>query len=157
MKQGIYYTEAPTDQRAVFVMPWQDHTLVGTTETPFSGDPGKVAPEPEEVNYLLGVLDHYFPDHSRQVLDAWAGLRVLPKGDGRAFHRSREVILSSDDKQRPSFVTVYGGKLTGYRATAARVLTLVQGNLPQAQAKADTSTLVLPPDPHLEAVPDTGE
>ena len=157
MKQGIYYTEAPTDQRAVFVMPWRDHTLVGTTETPFSGDPGKVAPEPEEVNYLLGVLDHYFPDHSRQVLDAWAGLRVLPKGDGLAFHRSREVILSCDEKQRPSFVTVYGGKLTGYRATAARVLTLVQDNLPQAQAKADTSTLVLPPDPHLEAVPDTGE
>ncbi|HIF40597.1 MAG TPA: glycerol-3-phosphate dehydrogenase/oxidase [Planctomycetes bacterium] len=156
MERGIYYAEAPTDRRAVFVMPWRGHTLVGTTETPFSGDPSKVSPESEEVDYLLGVLDHYFPDHSREVLDAWAGLRVLPKGDGRAFRRSREVILSPDDERRPSFVTVYGGKLTGYRATAARVLTLLQGNLPEAQAKADTSTLLLPPDPHLDLVPETG-
>lgn len=156
MEKGIYYTEAPTDRRAVFVMPWRDHTLVGTTETPFSGDPGKVTPEPEEVDYLLGVLDNYFPDHSRKVLDAWAGLRVLPKGDGRAFHRSREVILSPDDERRPSFVTVYGGKLTGYRATAARVLALLQGNLPQAKAKADTKTLLLPSDPQLEQGPNNG-
>ena len=156
MEQGMYYTEAPTDRRAVFVMPWRDHTLVGTTETPFSGEPSKVTPEPEEVDYLLGILDHYFPDHSRKVLDAWAGLRVLPKGDGRSFYRSREVILSPDDERRPSFVTVYGGKLTGYRATAARVLALLQGNLPQAKAKADTKTLLLPPDPQLEQGPNTG-
>jgi len=37
--QGIYYVEAPTDRRAVFVMPWQDKTLVGTTETAYHGDP----------------------------------------------------------------------------------------------------------------------
>jgi glycerol-3-phosphate dehydrogenase len=151
MERGIYYTEAASDRRAVFVMPWRDHTLVGTTETPYSGDPGQVTPQPEEIDYLLGILRHYFPDHPTQVLDAWAGLRVLPRGDGRAFHRSREVILSPDDEQRPSFVSVYGGKLTGYRATAARVLALLRGNLPKADAKADTKTLRLPPDPRLEA------
>ena len=36
---GIYYTEAPSDQRAVFSIPWRGHVMVGTTETPFTGDP----------------------------------------------------------------------------------------------------------------------
>ena len=40
---GIYYVESPTDGRAVFVMPWAGATLVGTTETPYRGDPDQVA------------------------------------------------------------------------------------------------------------------
>ena len=37
---GIYYVESPSDGRAIFVMPWQGATLIGTTETPFHGDTG---------------------------------------------------------------------------------------------------------------------
>ncbi len=156
MEAGIYYTEATEDRRAVFVMPWKNHTLVGTTETPYSGDPGQVEPRLEEVDYLLDILRHYFPDHPTKVLDAWAGLRVLPGGDGKAFNRSREVILSPDDPQRPTFLSVYGGKLTGYRATAERVLNLLRKNLPKTQQQADTRTLRLPADPQVEADFDCG-
>jgi glycerol-3-phosphate dehydrogenase len=59
--QGIYYVESPGDGRAVFVMPWRGATLVGTTETPYRGDPDQVRPLPEEEDYLLGVASHYFP------------------------------------------------------------------------------------------------
>ena len=52
--QGIYYVESPSDGRAIFVMPWYDGTLVGTTETPYHGEPDQVAPLPEEEEYLLG-------------------------------------------------------------------------------------------------------
>ena len=58
---GIYYVESPTDGRAVFVMPWATGTLIGTTETPYRGDPDKVHPTPEEEEYLLAVVRHYFP------------------------------------------------------------------------------------------------
>jgi len=58
--QGIYYVESPSDGRAVFVMPWHEATLVGTTETPYHGDPDQVAPLPAEEEYLLGVARHYF-------------------------------------------------------------------------------------------------
>src|SRR5271155_2422110 len=43
---GIYYVESPTDGRAVFVMPWNGATLIGTTETPFAGNPDEVQPLP---------------------------------------------------------------------------------------------------------------
>ena len=43
-RQGIYYVEAQRDGRAVFVMPWHGHTLVGTTETRFRGNPDNATP-----------------------------------------------------------------------------------------------------------------
>ena len=52
LSQGIYYVESPTDGRAVFVMPWKGQTLIGTTETPYRGNPSDVAPLPEEEEYL---------------------------------------------------------------------------------------------------------
>ncbi|HWW22137.1 MAG TPA: FAD-dependent oxidoreductase, partial [Steroidobacteraceae bacterium] len=58
---AIYYVESPRDGRAVFVMPWHEKLMIGTTETRFRGDPGAVAPTAAEVHYLLGVLKHYFP------------------------------------------------------------------------------------------------
>jgi len=147
LDQGIYYTESPTDQRAVFMMPWKDRTLVGTTETPYRGDPSKYGPTWEEVQYLRETLRTYFPERDREPLRAWAGLRVLPRGEGRTFRRSREVILVSDDARRPTLITIYGGKLTGYRATAERVLRSITPTLLPAERKADTATLALPTDP----------
>jgi glycerol-3-phosphate dehydrogenase len=144
LERGIYYVEAPQDRRAVFAIPWHGRTLVGTTETPYSGDPAKVAPLQREVDYLLEVFHHYFPAREGPVLDSWAGLRVLPKGPGKAFSRPREVVLSLDDERLPTFVGVYGGKLTGYRATAERILGHLQPTLPGARRRADTSTLRLP-------------
>ncbi len=142
--RGIYYVEAPSDQRAVFVIPWKGHTLVGTTEQPFEGDPRKVAPTPEEIEYLESTLHHYFPEHTGKRTDAWSGLRVLPRGEGKAFHRPREVMLMPDDAKAPTLVSIYGGKLTGYRHTAQRVMKLLQRTLPQHTLLADTAKLRLP-------------
>ena len=148
--QGIYVTEAPADRRGVLIMPWRGHTLVGTTETPYSGDPAAVEPTREEIEYLRSTLGHYFPGRDGATVDAWAGLRVLPRGKGAAFDRSREVQLAADHPRRPSFVTIYGGKLTGYRATAARVMGRIAPSLPAAERRADTATLGLPVEPPNE-------
>ena len=93
------------------------------------------------------TLRHYFPERDREPIRAWAGLRVLPKGKGRTSRRSREVILVGDHPQRPSLLTIYGGKLTGYRATAERVLRSISPSLLRSERKADTATLTLPADP----------
>lgn len=145
IRHGIYYLEAPQDGRAVFVMPWQQHTLVGTTETPFDGDPSAVSARPEEVAYLQETLWRYFPDHRGKLLGSFAGLRVLPHAAGPVFQRSRETILHPDNPDRVRLVTVYGGKLTGYRATAARVMHLLKHSLPARVARADTSEISLSP------------
>ena len=143
LRQGIYYVEAPQDGRAVFVMPWYDDTLVGTTETPFEGDPGGCRPLAEEEHYLQAVLRHYFPRHEHGILDSFAGLRVLPVGEGRYFHRSREAYLDADRPHRPRLLTIWGGKLTTYRATAEKVMKRVESSLPARAPVADTRTLAL--------------
>lgn len=148
LTQGIYYVEAPTDGRAVFVMPWQGNTLVGTTESVYHGDPGEVKPLPQEQAYLLQTLAHYFPQHRTQqhILATTAGLRVLPADEGAAFSRSRETILHLDQPDHPNnarLLTVYGGKLTTYRLTAERVVARLAGVLPRRKMVADTRELRL--------------
>ena len=141
---GCYYLEVPTDQRAVFVMPWKgDTTLLGTTETLYRGDPAAVKPLPQEKEYLLRVYAHYFPGRSRDIIDEWAGLRVLPAAIDKAFKRSREIHLSVDNEARPRVLSIFGGKLTGYRATAQQVMNVLRRTLPPAEARADTRELPL--------------
>jgi glycerol-3-phosphate dehydrogenase len=144
---GFYYLESPRDGRAIFVMPWKGHTLVGTTEVRYRGDPADVQPAAHEVHYLEGVLHHYFPRwrgrSSPALLGSFAGLRVLPGGTGHAFHRSRETMLSTDRAQQPRLLSVYGGKLTTWRAVAQRALRQLAATLPQRPAVARTDQLML--------------
>lgn len=144
LEEGIYYTEAPSDQRAVFSIPWKGHIMVGTTEEPFDGDPAEVRPTQREIDYLLEVHRRYFPRSTGKLIDAWAGLRVLPRAEGAAFDRPRDVTLVGNDRERPDWITIYGGKLTGYRHTAQEVLAELRGTLPRRTAVADTRTLRLP-------------
>jgi len=143
LDHGAYYTEAE-DGRAVFMLPWRGGlTLVGTTETPYHGDPGAVRPLDTEVQYLQRTFARYFPGRDVNLRDQFAGLRVLPRGTGRAFHRTRETLFVRDDPLRPRLLSVVGGKLTGYRATAEKVMLVLRGALPPRPARADTATLPL--------------
>lgn len=144
LTRGIYYVEAPQDRRAVLIMPWHGHTLVGTTETPWTKPPEAIEPCEAEVQYLGDCLERYFPRHPAGFIAAWAGLRVLPRGDRSAFWRPREVQLAVDLPGDVRRVCIYGGKLTGYRATAEKVLERLRAALPARARKADTATLKLP-------------
>jgi glycerol-3-phosphate dehydrogenase len=145
--QGLYYVESPRDGRAIFVMPWHEKLMIGTTETRFRGDPGKVAPTPAEIHYLLGVLKHYFPrfrsDGAAQISASFAGIRVLPGGAGHAFHRSRETLLTADRSDRPRVLSIYGGKLTTWRAVSARAMALIASSLLKRTPVARTDHLSL--------------
>jgi glycerol-3-phosphate dehydrogenase len=125
------------------MMPWKGRTLVGTTETSYRGDPRAAEPLRAEVDYLLETFVRYFPDASTRVVDAWAGLRVLPARGGSAFGRPRDVRLVADDRSHPRVISIYGGKLTGYRATAERVVRMLRRSLPPREARADTRRLIL--------------
>jgi glycerol-3-phosphate dehydrogenase len=144
LQRGVYYAEAE-DGRAVLVMPWRNMTLVGTTETHFSGDPAQVRPLDMEVEYLLQTFRRYFPERDAPLRDQFAGLRVLPLAKSAAFHRPRETIFSTDARQQPHLISICGGKLTGYRATAEKVLALFAPTLPARARRGDTRTLPLGP------------
>jgi glycerol-3-phosphate dehydrogenase len=146
----FYYLESPRDGRAVFAMPWRGKVLVGTTECRYRGKPDAVRPLRQEIRYLCRIVKHYFAawNHvSHEHVDsAFAGLRVLPCGEGHAFHRSREIRLHTDRppaEGTPRLLTLYGGKLTVWRATAEKVMQRIVTALPQRKAKARTSELPL--------------
>jgi len=147
LQRGMYYLEAPRDRRAVFVMPWRGNILLGTTETLFTGDPSQVQPTEDEIAYLLEVYNHYFetPVPRPEVIEAFAGLRVLPQSEGAAFHRPRDTLLHIDQDHCPQVLSIYGGKLTSHRATADQVMQRLAPLLPKRVPRADTRTLALPP------------
>jgi len=147
--RGIYYVESPRDGRAVFVMPWYGETLVGTTETRYRGEPADVKPLQTEVNYLLQIMKHYFPQRHTRAADiehSFAGVRVLPAGSGHAFHRPRETLLDTDRDNKPRLVSIFGGKLTGWRATAEQVMQRIASSLPVREQRADTRNIPLYPE-----------
>jgi glycerol-3-phosphate dehydrogenase len=147
LASGIYYVESPSDGRAVFVMPWQGATLIGTTETPYRGEPDRVQPLPEEEEYLLAVARRYFPAvrgmTRADILRRFAGLRVLPAASQAAFDRSRESIFTADRDPYPRVLSIYGGKLTGWRAAAAHVLERIAPSLGAKPRRAATDQLLL--------------
>jgi len=144
---GIYYLEA-ADQRAVFVMPYEfngeEKTMVGTTEKLFQGKADDVKPSEEEVDYLLAVYKYYFPNQTSHtdfnVIQKFAGLRVLPKDDGSMFSRPRDTILHW---AIPGLLTLYGGKLTAYRSTSELVIKKIIPVLGERKRVAYTDQLAL--------------
>ena len=90
-------------------------------------------------------MRHYFPQRSSRILERFAGLRVLPRASTDAFRRTRETLLAVNDPQRPTVVSIYGGKLTGYRAAAEKVMRCLRRTLPERKPVANTAHLKLKP------------
>ena len=144
LKQA-YYMESPQDKRAVFLLPWKGRALLGTTETILKGNPGDMHVTDRERQYLLTVYGHYFPTTKADILQEMSGCRVLAANDANLFSRSRDVVLEADNKTQPRLVSIIGGKLTVYRQTAIKVMSILKATLPHKRVIADTSTIKLHP------------
>jgi len=145
LTKGCYYMEAPQDRRAVFLLPWGTQSMLGTTENIYRGDPAQVSALAEDESYLLAVMARYFPERPQHVVERFSGLRVLPASNNAAFKRSRETHLSVDDPAQPRTLAIYGGKLTGYRATGEKVMKILRRSLPERKIMAKTAVLSLKP------------
>jgi len=143
---GAWYLEA-ADRRAVFALPWQNGTLLGTTEVDVDEPRFGVHPEvtAAEETYLLATLARYWPALQPRVAGRFAGIRVLPASDDSPFRRSRDVALVADHPQRPAWISIYGGKLTTWRLTAGQVMERLVPRLGPRPPRADTARLMLPP------------
>ncbi|HTW32115.1 MAG TPA: glycerol-3-phosphate dehydrogenase/oxidase [Candidatus Sulfotelmatobacter sp.] len=110
------YTEA-ADGRPVFVLPWNDQVLVGTTEVPDTGDPSKTAPSSEETAYLLNTVAKLFPKaklSARDIRYAFAGVRPLPNTPDNtpSAVTRRHFLHDHSDDGAAKMISVIGGKLT---------------------------------------------
>jgi glycerol-3-phosphate dehydrogenase len=142
--QQAYTFLHPVDKRAVFVFPWENRTVLGTTDLDHPPlDDSEVGITNEEVDYLLTATNTLFEDahlNREDVISTWAGVRPLISegGDGKRVSPSKEkrdhsVWLDNN------LVTVSGGKLTTFRLIALDVLKICQQVL--AFNEVDTKNL----------------
>ena len=112
------------DERMIFVIPWREFSLVGTTDTDFEGDPDRLWATREEVTYLLDEVAKVLPD-KRATFDnvsyTYAGVRPLsfePGASASRVSREHKVIPEGPDGR---FLSVTGTKLTCFRSLAEDV------------------------------------
>ncbi len=111
---------SPIDNRVMFALPWRGRSVLGTTDTDFSGSADEVAADAADVQYLCDSGNGYFPGANLtpdDVISTWAGLRPLiaapPNVDESEISREHEVFTKDD-----GLVIIAGGKLTTYRRMA---------------------------------------
>ena len=113
---------APQDGRVFFLIPWQGGTMVGTTDTDWTGDPDGIRVERADVDYLLAAVAATCPGlgwTTADVRDSWVGLRTLRRGDAGASALSREWELL---RPAPGLFLPLGGKLTSARVEAVHIV-----------------------------------
>lgn len=108
------------DGRVLFAVPWHEHVLVGTTDTPLEKHSLEPRALDEEINFILKTIKEYFsePVSKKDVLSVFAGLRPLaaPQKETdstKEISRDHKLIVS-----RSHLITITGGKWTTYRKMA---------------------------------------
>ena len=104
--------------RVSFAVPWEGTLLLGTTDTLHEGDPDSAAVTDEDVRQVLDEASVAVATLGPPIL-SFAGLRVLPGGDGGTASVRRETVYTTGPS---GMVSVAGGKLTTYRRIALEAL-----------------------------------
>jgi glycerol-3-phosphate dehydrogenase len=142
-ERAVYLSTS--DERMIFVIPWREFSLVGTTDTDFDGDPDRLWATRDEVTYLLGSVRQAVADPRiaiENVAYTYAGIRPLSFEAGRsasAVSREHKVVAEGPDGR---FLSVTGTKLTCFRSLAQEVGDRVMRTLGRS-APSSTARIVL--------------
>jgi glycerol-3-phosphate dehydrogenase len=109
-----------SDGRVLFAIPWHEHTVVGTTDTPIEAPSYNPLPFEEEVQFILDTAAQYLsrPPQRSDVLSVYVGIRPLVKANGASMKTSslsRDHTIHVDNS---GLLTCVGGKWTTYRHMA---------------------------------------
>ncbi|HFX5449222.1 TPA: type 1 glycerol-3-phosphate oxidase [Streptococcus pyogenes] len=100
VSQPVYVDTGLNDGRMVFVLPREEKTYFGTTDTDYTGDLEHPQVTQEDVDYLLGVVNNRFPNTNVTIDDiesSWAGLRPLLSGNSASDYNGGNSGKVSDD------------------------------------------------------------
>ena len=136
------------DGRVVFMIPYETrYTLIGTTDVPVDGDPGRPQASDAEVDYLCAAASRYLekPVSPQDVVWRYAGIRPLyDDGSSDPSAVTRDYTLRVDAVQNSAAVlSVFGGKITTYRRLAEHALEKLAPYFPELKP-AWTSSAALP-------------
>lgn len=124
VKQSVYF-DIP-DGRMMFAIPRGKVTYFGTTDTNYQEDKDNVNTNIVDATYLISAVNNMFPDINitlNDIQSSWAGLRPLIHEEGKSaseLSRKDEIFVSDSE-----LISIAGGKLTGYRKMAERIVDLV--------------------------------
>ncbi len=134
--QHSVYFDVP-DGRMIFAIPRGKVTYIGTTDTTYKGRLDRIVVTKADADYLLNAVNNAFPSIDLTIEDLisnWAGLRPLIHEDGKSpseLSRKDEIFLSPS-----GLISIAGGKLTGYRKMAQRIVDLVSEQLSSVSDKS---------------------
>jgi glycerol-3-phosphate dehydrogenase len=143
-------------KRILFVLPWGERVILGTTDTDHRAAPEAVAVQSDDVAYVLKAVNEFFPSvrlGERDVISSWAGVRPLianPDGSPSDISRAHQIRCPE-----PGWWDVAGGKLTTYRLMAEQTVDQIAAQLGKTPAKCRTATepLVDAGDPYSSLLP----
>ncbi|HEY3613824.1 MAG TPA: glycerol-3-phosphate dehydrogenase/oxidase [Gaiellales bacterium] len=115
--------------RVQFANPWEGALLVGTTDEPYEGDPSALTASEADIAQIVresrasiepGVVEH------DRILSSFAGVRVLPQGEGETPSARRETVY---ERGAEGLLSIAGGKYTTFRRIALDALERLRGDL----------------------------
>ena len=110
-------------KRILFVLPWGERVIIGTTDTDYRGTPEDVVTEPQDIAYLLRTVNEFFPSvavREADLISTWAGVRpLIANADGTPSDISRAHQIRCPE---PGWWDIAGGKLTTYRLMAEQAV-----------------------------------
>jgi len=132
IKQSVYF-DIP-DGRMMFAIPRGKITYVGTTDTNYNDDKDNVQVDLADAMYLISAVNNMFPKinlEMEDIISSWAGLRPLIHEEGKSaseLSRKDEIFTSET-----GLISIAGGKLTGYRKMAERVVNRIAKKMEEEQ------------------------
>ncbi len=131
-----------TPVSVLFVIPWDDKWIVGTTDTDYVGDRNEPLANRDDIDYILAQANRVLEPQLRyeDIIGVYAGLRPLVsrKADASTTKLSREHTV---DRPAPGFVSIAGGKYTTYRVMAEDVIDLASKELKKEVRESATDRL----------------
>ena len=131
----------------LMIMPWRDHSLIGTTDKEFYGDPDNYHVSMDSINEILNTVNESYGKKisAGEIVHAYGGLRPLVDDQTKGtFETSRkyEVYDNAADGIE-GMITVEGGKYTTSRGLAREVLKLVSAKLARVMSDPVSDNLYL--------------
>ncbi len=126
----------------LFIIPWADKWIVGTTDTPYKADRNNPVATKEDVEYIIDQANRVLHPKisANEIIGVYAGLRplVANASDSKTTKLSREHTV---DRPVPGFVSIAGGKYTTYRVMGKDVIDLAVNDLRRIVADSVTEKI----------------
>lgn len=133
-----------TPVSVLFIIPWADKWIVGTTDTPYTGDRTEPFASREDVQYIVDQANRVLTPQINvdEIIGVYAGLRPLVSNNKNSVTTklSREHTV---DRPAPGFVSIAGGKYTTYRIMGRDVIDLAVNELRKLTPESVTDKLPL--------------